>query len=101
MLRSPRPSSSNSRPRSGRSPSRGSRSWLLADMPEADARRGGGTHAVSLPRAFFVASGRNVWGDRLFQACLYAVIALFVAIMAGIVGALVVESLPPLAGSVC
>ena len=47
-------------------------------MPEADARRGGGTHAVSLPRAFFVASGRNVWGDRLFQACLYAVIVLFV-----------------------
>ena len=63
-------------------------------MPEADARRGGGAYAVSLPRAFFIASGRNVWGDRLFQACLYAVIALFLAIMAGIVGALVIESLP-------
>jgi phosphate transport system permease protein len=63
-------------------------------MSEADARRGGGSQAVSLPRAFFIASGRNVWGDRLFQGCLYAVIALFLAIMVGMVGALVVESLP-------
>ena len=49
---------------------------------------------VTLPRSFFVASGRSVWGDRIFQGLVYAVVALFLVIMLGIIGALVVQSLP-------
>src|SRR5262245_13160010 len=63
-------------------------------MPEADARRGGGSYAVSLPRAFFIASGPSKWGDRLFQGCLYAVVGRFVVFLAVIVGALLFESFP-------
>jgi phosphate transport system permease protein len=49
---------------------------------------------VPLPRAFFLESGGSVWGDRIFQGLVYTAIGLFVLIMVGIVGALVVESLP-------
>jgi phosphate transport system permease protein len=65
-------------------------------MAEADARRAAAGQGVPLPRAFFMQSGGSVWGDRIFQGLVYTAVGLFVLIMVGIVGALVVESIPAL-----
>jgi phosphate transport system permease protein len=63
-------------------------------MVEGAAARTGVTEGVPLPRAFFMARRSSVWGDRVFQGVVYGAVGLFVLVMAGIVGALVVESAP-------
>ena len=63
-------------------------------MIEVDAGRGGAAHGVPLPRAFFLTPRVSLWGDRIFQGVVYASVGLFVLVMVGIVGALVVESMP-------
>jgi phosphate transport system permease protein len=63
-------------------------------MIEVDAGRGGAVHGTPLPRVFFVTPRGRLWGDRIFQGVVYAAVGLFVLVMVGIVGALVVESMP-------
>lgn len=63
-------------------------------MIEVNAGRGGVAHGVPLPRAFFLTPRGSLWGDRIFQGVVYASVGLSVLVMAGIVGALVVESMP-------
>jgi phosphate transport system permease protein len=63
-------------------------------MIEVEAGRGGATHGRPLPRAFFLTPRGSLWGDRIFQGVVYAAVGLFVLVMAGIVAALMVESMP-------
>src|SRR5262245_2597624 len=63
-------------------------------MIEGNAGRGGVADGVSLPRAFFMTPRGILWGDRIFQGTVYSCVGLFVLVMVGIVGALVVESMP-------
>src|SRR5574342_108608 len=63
-------------------------------MIEVNATRGGVAHGAPLPRAFFLAPRGSLWGDRIFQAVVYAAVGLFVLVMIGIVSALMFESMP-------
>jgi phosphate transport system permease protein len=63
-------------------------------MMHSEAGGVGVAGRAPLPRSLSATGGRALWGDRLFQAVIYGAVALFVLVMVGIVGALVVESLP-------
>ena len=65
-------------------------------MSEVDAGRGVAAHGAPLARAFFLTPRGSSWGDRIFQAVVYASVGLFVLaedLVVGVLRQLVLESL--------